>query len=80
MLSLYKHVYCYSIVNYKDREAPRLKIHSVCLFVCLLVCLLFCVFFFVFSFTDFSFWTLIGSRPDDTFFVVSRTVLEQEEY
>ena len=29
-----------------------------------------------FGVADFALWTLIGSRPDDTFFVVSRTVLE----
>ena len=34
-------------------------------FVCLFVCLF--VFVFVFSFVDFALWTLIGSRPDDTF-------------
>ena len=39
----------------------------VCLFVCLFVCS---------GVADFALWTLIGSRPDDTFFVVSRTVLE----
>ena len=29
-----------------------------------------------FGVADFALWTLIGSRPRDTFFVVSRTVLE----
>ena len=61
--------------NYSGREAPSLKMQSVCLFV-------FFLFFFCFflggggPFADFALWTLIGSRPDDTFFFVSRTVLE----
>ena len=38
---------------------------SVCLFVCLFACLLaFCRFFGV---AYFALWTLIGSRPDDTY-------------
>ena len=47
---------------YLGREAPSLKMH----------------YFFLFfsSFADLAQWTVIGSRPDDTFFVVSRTVLE----
>ena len=39
--------------------------------VVILLFLLFCRFF---GLADFALWTLIGSRPDDTLFVVSRTV------
>ena len=37
-------------------------------FLCVCVCVIF------FGVADFALWTLIGSWPDDTFFVVSRTV------
>ena len=46
---------------YSGREAPSLKMGAV----------FFCQFLGV---ADFALWTLIGLRPDDTFFVVSRTV------
>ena len=51
---------------YSGREAPSLKMG--------LVCFLFLSSSFL-GFADFALWTLIGSRPDDMFFVVSRTVL-----
>ena len=35
------------------------------------VCLVGWVFFVLFSFTDFAIWTLIASRPGDTFFAVA---------
>ena len=53
--------------NYSGREAPSLKICLVCVCVCVCVCRFFGV-------ATFALWTLICSRPDDTYFVVSRTV------
>ena len=44
-------------LNYSGWEAPSHKMGSVC----------FCFY----PFADFAPWTLIGLRPDDTFFVVS---------
>ena len=52
------------VASYSGREAPTLKMGSVC----------FPHFFFFEGLT--SGLLLIGSWPDDTFFVVSRTVLE----
>ena len=50
---------------YSGQEAPSLKMGSVFLFVRFLS--------FFFGIADFALWMLIGLRPDDTFFVVSRT-------
>ena len=47
--------------------------HRVLKYTCFFV--LFCFLSF-FPFADFALWTLIGSRPYDSFFVVSHTVLE----
>ena len=63
---------CFVFVLFVFSRAVRHQVLKGTRFVCLFVCL------FVFSFTDFALWTLIDSRPDDTFFVVPRTVLEQD--
>ena len=52
-----KVTYGIEIYNYSGREAPSHKMGSLC-------------FYSFFSFADFALWTLIGSWPDDTFFVV----------
>ena len=46
---------------YSGREAPSLKMGFSFFFF---------FFFFFFGVADFALWTLIGSRLDDTFFVV----------
>ena len=48
--------------NYSSREAPSHKIGSAFLFFDVLLC-------------RFALWTLIGSRPDDTYFSVVDHVL-----
>ena len=53
-------MYIYLFINYSGHEAPSLKIH--------------CLKKYIFPFADFALWMLIGLWPDDTFFVVSRTV------
>ena len=51
----------------------RKKVLKCTMFVVVVVVVV--VFFLLFfSFANFALWTLIDSWPDDTFFVVSRTV------